>query len=164
MTENLSKDAPQQATNPKKRSKALVWVLIIAAFAGAIGFAVLGFSTAQSQKAQEEIDQFRKIQFETAVKACDLRADTYQVMDNGESIQFDAVSKFYGASYDQAMCALKKIGAPESLSIKIAQTRALDGTMSSEWNEFEATWTYHPDSGLNLLVERVGEPMLPERS
>jgi hypothetical protein len=32
------------------------------------------------------------------------------------------------------------------------QTRALDGRQSETWEDFSASWTYHPDNGLDVLI------------
>jgi len=35
------------------------------------------------------------------------------------------------------------------------RTRALDGTQSDTWDGLQASWSYHPDSGINLLIEKA---------
>lgn len=37
---------------------------------------------------------------------------------------------------------------------RIQNTRALDGTQTAEGDGVTASWTYHPDDGLQLVVER----------
>jgi len=48
--------------------------------------------------------------------------------------------------------------ASTRLFAKIRQTRAIDGMQSELWDEFQATWNYSPDDGLNLVIERVKSP------
>lgn len=36
---------------------------------------------------------------------------------------------------------------------KMQGTRALDGRQTARWTGFEASWTYHPDDGINLVLE-----------
>ena len=31
-------------------------------------------------------------------------------------------------------------------------TRAIDGTQEEQWGLYRATWTYHPDQGLNVVI------------
>ena len=33
--------------------------------------------------------------------------------------------------------------------------RALDGRQTGTWDDFEASWGYHPDDGINLVIEEV---------
>lgn len=83
-------------------------------------------------------------------------------MDDGDLAEFTRATKFGQPQADEVVCFMARLDAPASLERKIEQTRAIDGTRSQQWNEFEATWTYHPDSGLDLLIERTREPVMPE--
>lgn len=38
---------------------------------------------------------------------------------------------------------------------RMENTRALDGTLTADGDGVRASWTYHPDDGLNLVVEVV---------
>lgn len=37
---------------------------------------------------------------------------------------------------------------------RIGNTRALDGTLEAAADDYVATWTYHPDDGLSMVIER----------
>jgi hypothetical protein len=62
-------------------------------------------------------------------------------------------------SIDDIACVLVHLGMPESIGLKVDHTRALDGVQSDTWEDpddgadYEVTWSYHPDSGLFLIVE-----------
>lgn len=49
-------------------------------------------------------------------------------------------------------CVLGKLGTPASVRERMYATRAIDGTQSEEWASYKATWTYHPDQGLNVVI------------
>lgn len=85
-----------------------------------------------------------------AADACEMEAD-----DDGKSISFDTKGEedSRGDDVTGVVCVLKALEAPDSLYSKLDHTRALDGTVSDEWGDFKATWSYHPDSGLFLVVE-----------
>jgi hypothetical protein len=51
--------------------------------------------------------------------------------------------------------ALDALGFPSSTGSKIQGTRALDGTLTASGDGVAATWTYHPDDGLRVVVERT---------
>lgn len=38
---------------------------------------------------------------------------------------------------------------------RIGNTRALDGTLTAEGDHVVASWTYHPDDGLSIVLETV---------
>jgi len=41
---------------------------------------------------------------------------------------------------------------PEWVRTNIGATRALDGRQQAEWDHYRAEWSYHPNSGLNLVI------------
>src|SRR5690625_485293 len=75
----------------------------------------------------------------------------YQVLDGGSAVQMSTESF---ASTDDVRCVLTELEAPSATWVKIGNTRALDGRQEDDWPGFKASWTYHPDSGLNILIER----------
>ncbi len=83
-------------------------------------------------------------------------ADTtgVDVMDNGMSMNLrTAGKKSDGATMLTVVCVLTELEAPDSLLTRLDSTRALDGTQTGEWAGFSASWTYHPDNGLNIILE-----------
>lgn len=48
---------------------------------------------------------------------------------------------------------LTKIGCSGSIWARIGKTRALDGTQRASCEFADLSWTYHPDSGLNIVAE-----------
>lgn len=49
-------------------------------------------------------------------------------------------------------CLTDEIPVPGHVQSDIDRTRALDGTRDASWDEYEASWTYHPDNGLNIQI------------
>lgn len=49
-------------------------------------------------------------------------------------------------------CVYEQLDIPKSISERIGVTRALDGRQDGDWNGFTASWGYHPDNGLNLII------------
>lgn len=48
---------------------------------------------------------------------------------------------------------LEELGFSPAVSSRTARTRALDGTQRAQGDNVNATWTYHPDSGLQVVFE-----------
>ena len=59
------------------------------------------------------------------------------------------------ATTGRAGCALGELETSESTITKMSQTRALDGMQSVNDENFEYTWTYHPDDGLDVIITTV---------
>lgn len=88
---------------------------------------------------------------ETAQEAC---AGAGELADAGKTILFDTQGDddIDGDAIDDLVCVLVELDMPESVGARMEATRALDGMQSATWGRFEASWTYHPDDGMNLIV------------
>jgi hypothetical protein len=49
---------------------------------------------------------------------------------------------------------LLALRAPSFVVTEIDNTRALDGMQRDHWRKFKASWTYHPDDGLNIVIHQ----------
>lgn len=90
-----------------------------------------------------------------AAETCDV-TDTpgIYIGDNGQSITMSSEGgESSGAAYGDVYCVLSELEIPDSVDSRISSTRALDGRQTAEWGEFSASWGYHPDDGLNIVVE-----------
>jgi hypothetical protein len=75
--------------------------------------------------------------------------------DNGMTMTVDRVAAEDnpGAHIEQLDCILAALDTPHAVIFHMDSTRALDGMQADEWDGFHATWTYHPDDGINLIIE-----------
>lgn len=64
-----------------------------------------------------------------------------------DNIEVDAVAALYAVN--------EELGLPDSVMIKMGQTRSLDGMQSYEGEEIEINWTYHPDRGLEVTYSLI---------
>jgi hypothetical protein len=55
-------------------------------------------------------------------------------------------------TFDGLVCTLDELDTPVSVTAQMDNTRALDGMQTAEWDDFAASWTYHPDSGMDLII------------
>lgn len=49
-------------------------------------------------------------------------------------------------------CILKGLNIPDSVVSQMDSTRALDGMQKATWDKIQASWTYHPDNGLRVIL------------
>ena len=93
-------------------------------------------------------------QFATVVNACQA-APFAQVSSDGSSMEMTTFGKKQpGMSMRTLGCVLEKLDAPASLRQRMDTTRAIDGTREETWGSYRATWTYHPDQGLHVVISR----------
>jgi hypothetical protein len=58
-----------------------------------------------------------------------------------------------GLSIDQIVCVLLAVDMPDALVARLDSTRAMDGVQTGSWPGYTVTWSYHPDSGVDLILE-----------
>ncbi len=76
--------------------------------------------------------------------------------DGGTSVVLDMRGEDYGTgdlTITNVMCVLDALEVPDSVKSEMQSTRALDGRQTGSWAGIDATWSYHPDSGLDVIVE-----------
>lgn len=93
------------------------------------------------------------------VRGCGLADDSHaNVMDDGASLDINSAGNdVSGVSGTDIACVAQGLDMPQSVIARMNSTRALDGTQNAEWSGFTASWTYHPDSGLNIIIETAGK-------
>ncbi|MDN4598439.1 hypothetical protein [Leifsonia virtsii] len=57
-----------------------------------------------------------------------------------------------GMSFDSELCVLKALKVTDAVLNEIETTRALDGRQEASWGKIDASWTYHPDNGLDITL------------
>ena len=93
--------------------------------------------------------------FYTARVNCNLTTrEGLDVGDDGHTATLQSKSKYgtIGLDVSEVMCMLHEVHVPDSVVSQIQGTRALDGTQKANWDGFSASWTYHPDNGLRVVV------------
>ena len=91
--------------------------------------------------------------FETAAEACEL-VPLLVVADKGATLTLTTAGES-GVSYtdiEDVACVLAKLEVPSYVVSHIDSTRALDGQQTDEWDGISARWTFHPESGLHLVL------------
>lgn len=85
---------------------------------------------------------------------CGLTNDTWVSLGGcGDSLTIEtAGDESAGTDYDAVGCVLGRINTPDSVISQMNSTRALDGMQSASWDSITATWNYHPNSGIRLIL------------
>jgi hypothetical protein len=75
--------------------------------------------------------------------------------DGGTSLVISRVAaeERPGASLAELACILDRVDIPDAVISQMDGTRALDGRQHASWDGFTASWTYHPDDGINVILQ-----------
>ncbi|TFD63127.1 hypothetical protein [Cryobacterium sp. Hh38] len=49
-------------------------------------------------------------------------------------------------------CVYEQLEIPKHITERIGVTRSVDGRQDGHWDEFTASWSYHPDNGANVII------------
>ncbi|SBT44520.1 hypothetical protein [Micromonospora narathiwatensis] len=136
--------------NLSGRAITLIAVGAVAALllAGAGVYTAFRTSTAASTLVQ------RKSPLESANEECgSTHAGDAVLGDGGRTlILHGAGEKSRGLSFSKLECYWSELKMPDSVRQEVLATRALDGRQSGEWDQLRASWSYHPDSGLQMVI------------
>ena len=150
-TKPESYQGPKKRVRPpqKKRNPLLLPLVIVSMLA--VVLAALYTSTFIDRSSPETA-------FAEALEFCEIdESDLYiSVEDDGASLIMSSEgTESWGAPIDEIACVLQMLDVPTSIINRIDTTRALDGTQTGTWDEYEATWNYHPNSGSNITITLV---------
>jgi hypothetical protein len=139
---------PQEPVQPPSRRHGLLvgliaaGVVLVALVVGGILFAggVLG------------PDKFAQAQ-----SSCDEASSGTAVRDDGDTLIINGAGTddTTGVEPDALKCLINELGAPTAVQEHMFDTRALDGRQQGSWDGFTASWSYHPDNGLDLIVRKA---------
>ena len=94
--------------------------------------------------------------FEDVREVCGGHERAAVIGDDGRSLYLDGKGEGDNALPIETMgCYLVGLDVPDSVIHRMEQTRALDGAQEAEWDGLHATWTFHPDEGLDIVIEQV---------
>jgi hypothetical protein len=75
--------------------------------------------------------------------------------DEGRTLMLDMAGEDAGSgdlAISDIACVLSELDTPDSVVAEMDGTRALDGRQSDDWDGLEASWSYHPDDGLDIIL------------
>jgi len=90
----------------------------------------------------------------SAAMACDPSGSGTSIADKGKTLVIDGKGEedLRGVDLATLDCLLGRLEVPVAIKQKMFETRALDGRQDGSWGRLQASWSYHPDQGLDLIV------------
>ena len=131
-------------TSKRVRLSAAVAVVVVAAIVAVIVWKVVQDHN-EKARAQEAADDARVV-LVVAASICKFG----ELADKNETLTLTV-----GSSTDdllQLECLYKNLDTPTRVTSHVENTRAVDGRQVDEWKNINASWTYHPDDGLNMTL------------
>lgn len=152
----------EEATPKATRKNTPKWVLPVSTFAAGLLVGVgatLLVSTATEASNEGVRSDAQESPLAAAAEACTLHKEVAAIEDDGRTLIFEMQGEkdFSGGKNTELWCLLKELDAPESLKSLMGKTTSLQGRQTETWDTYKATWTYHPDKGLDTIITVVDD-------
>lgn len=131
--------ADAQAASPRR---GWLWTMVAAAVLVVVGVVII-VAVRGSTSA-----------FEAAIDSCGVENNSgARIGDAGSSLIIDhqGEDEVAGLTTLQLDCIIDALGTPESVVEQMQTTTAMQGRQTATWADLDASWTYHPDNGLDLI-------------
>ena len=103
--------------------------------------------------AEENQLEAAKAAFTSAVDECGLDTSPFVDVDDGGMMLAGLGEESQGLPSYRTFCILEELEIPQSIVTRIENTNSTMGLVEGEWGDYRASWTYHPNNGLNVFVE-----------
>jgi hypothetical protein len=146
-------DPTMPEPEPKPKSFFARWWLLIAI----VVFVLVGIAASLAAGDDDTSTENESVpELELAQNICADGSGFIVVGDSGMTLTIVSEGEESpGAPIEQIGCVLVALGVPDSVLSQIDRTTSMQGVQRATWSDFEASWTYHPDNGLNMIVEQV---------
>jgi hypothetical protein len=131
-------------------------LVVLALIGGGVVFANRGGGTTRFERAVEECDLSGNE--DGAEGLDDFDVDEYaRLGDDGHALSLEGYGEDDTAVQSTTalvvtLCVLDELDAPDAITSRMNNTRALDGVQAGEWGGIQASWSYHPDNGLDVVL------------
>lgn len=138
--------------------RATITAIALGAFVlgGCVGIAlpIAGPSTAAVEHSDSPSPTTASAPLADAYDLCNVADTGGELADQQTTLILDTQGDddISGVGYATVACVLSQLGTPERVTQTMDSARALDGRLIDSWDSFSASWSYHPDTGLNLLI------------
>lgn len=165
-TDNRPQTEPERPAWRKHPIRTAIGVIVALAIVGVI--ATVDQSTDSGPTGWEQEQQQREqtratrpplqIAYDTyAETMTDARVDVFRqyatIGDDGHSLILDGEgTDSDGLPVRDLALVLTGINTPDSIIAQMENTTAMHGRQTATWDKYTASWTYHPDNGLDIIV------------
>lgn len=90
-----------------------------------------------------------------AQTTCDPDRDGTRLADDDQTLIIDSQGRQLGSgslTFGELLCLQTELHMTQAVIAHMGDTRALDGRQEDSWEGFTASWTYHPNSGLDAII------------
>lgn len=127
---------------PRRLLTAILLVVLALAGCGSTGKNAVPRATPEATMLQQVADE------------CGSETDHIFAADKGHTLIIDREGEddLGGATVGETVCVLFLLETPVAVTSRMDATRALDGRQEATWPGYAMSWTYHPSTGLDVII------------
>ncbi|MDH6464331.1 hypothetical protein M2302_004529 [Micromonospora sp. A200] len=146
-------ESTETAAAEHKRGRRTL-ALVSAAGAAALLLVFVGVIAATRGDETQSGPTDTKTPFVAAKERCgSASAGGAELGDQGKTLTLHGAGKeSSGLSYSMLECYWSALDMSDAVKAEVGATRALDGRQTGDWGDIHASWSYHPDSGLQMVL------------
>ncbi len=144
-----SYESQSAETAPQKRKVPTPAIVLGAIGVAAVFSIVIGTATGSSAT------QFQSA-LDTCLSAGEDGYDDVQIGEDGQTMYLDGSGEddYSALEYSSEFCILNALDIPEIIITRMNATSSLMGVQTGDWDNFSASWTYHPNNGLDVSITK----------
>jgi hypothetical protein len=95
---------------------------------------------------------------QVAAEECGIEQQHFEVADGGNTIIIDGPAEvgITEAFFTDLECVWDALAMPQHIRTRVGNTSSLSGQQQASWEGLSASWTYHPDNGLDMEIHEEG--------
>jgi hypothetical protein len=142
-----------QPVKPKRPGWVIPAIVLLAALLLTAG-GMVWFILTRSVDALDATLTPSKSRLQDAYETC---GSVGELSDGGRTLYLDMAGEDGSGAIGTGVvwCVLSALEVPTYVKREMESTRALDGRRSQSWGSLEASWTYHPDDGLDIIFREI---------
>lgn len=156
---SLAEMMPAPGPRPRSRSGPLLWMFFAAIGVATIVVTIVVLVPRLTTTSAEPTAAPSTTPAPTALAAAWRQCtESGQLGDGDKTLILDMEGDDPGSgslNIQAVTCVLAALDVPTYVTAEMDKTRALDGRQTAAWGAFEASWTYHPDAGLDIIIRQV---------
>jgi len=111
----------------------------------------------QASEAAEQAatEAAQETMFADSLAACEVSESEDALLgDSGSSLSLENEGEddFSGLSSAEVFCILDELGMPDHVEQDMLNTTSMDGRREASWEGMTASWSYHPDRGIDTII------------
>jgi len=144
---------------PAAPRRGRTWIVLAVTVGLAAAAGVLAFVFTTTGTSKQAVHLGSPVPSVTGLRKAEQQCSAGELSDGDRTLFLDMYGKKSRSGTlapADIQCVLEALNTPTYVTREMEETRALDGRQTDTWGPYSASWSYHPDQGLDILIRQLG--------